>query len=87
MAKREHIALFGGTFDPVHIGHLRSAIEVREALAADELRLLPNHQPPLRGAPGADSRQRLAMVEAAVAPDFWDKTDHGIALTGPECPD
>ncbi|QQD18893.1 nicotinate-nucleotide adenylyltransferase [Spongiibacter nanhainus] len=69
MAKREHIALFGGTFDPVHIGHLRSAIEVREALAADELCLLPNHQPPLRGAPGADSRQRLAMVEAAVAPE------------------
>ncbi|WP_372862709.1 nicotinate-nucleotide adenylyltransferase [Spongiibacter sp.] len=66
-ASRRHIVVFGGTFDPIHNGHLRSAIELRELLVADEVRLMPSHQPPLRGRPGASSAQRLAMVEAAVA--------------------
>jgi nicotinate-nucleotide adenylyltransferase len=61
------LAIFGGTFDPIHHGHLRSAIEIKEALGVDELALLPSHRPPLRGEPGVDSRQRLAMVSAAVA--------------------
>ncbi|MBD2858861.1 nicotinate-nucleotide adenylyltransferase [Spongiibacter sp. KMU-158] len=61
-----HIAIFGGTFDPIHNGHLRSAVEVREELAADELWLLPSNRPPLRDRPTASSEQRLAMVMAAV---------------------
>ena len=50
-----HIVVFGGTFDPIHHGHLRSAIELKELLGADELRLMPSHRPPLRGEPGASS--------------------------------
>lgn len=66
-AKERHsVAIFGGTFDPIHNGHLRSAIEIKEALGVSELRLMPSHRPPLRGAPGAESRQRLAMVNAAI---------------------
>jgi len=61
------LAIFGGTFDPIHHGHLRSAVEIKEQLGVDELALLPSHRPPLRGEPGADSVQRLAMVSAAVA--------------------
>ena len=61
-----HIVVFGGTFDPIHHGHLRSAIELKELLGADELRLMPSHRPPLRGEPGASSQQRLTMVQAAV---------------------
>ena len=61
------LAIFGGTFDPVHIGHLRSAIEVRELLACDELRFIPCHQPPHRGEPSASSAQRLRMLELAIA--------------------
>ncbi|MBQ0760341.1 MAG: nicotinate-nucleotide adenylyltransferase [Zhongshania sp.] len=61
------VAIFGGTFDPVHNGHLRSAIEIKESLGVDELRLMPSHRPPLRDKPGAESRQRLAMVNAAIA--------------------
>lgn len=61
------LAIFGGTFDPVHIGHLRSAIEVRELLACDELRFIPCHQPPHRAEPRASSEQRLRMLELAIA--------------------
>ncbi|MFT3929623.1 MAG: nicotinate-nucleotide adenylyltransferase [Spongiibacteraceae bacterium] len=61
------LAIFGGTFDPVHIGHLRSAIEVRELLACDELRFIPCHQPPHRTQPAASSAQRLRMLELAIA--------------------
>lgn len=61
-----HVVVFGGTFDPIHHGHLRSAIELKELLGADEVRLMPSHRPPLRDRPGASSQQRLAMVEAAV---------------------
>ena len=61
------IAILGGTFDPIHAGHLRAAIEVREALWADELRLIPCALPPHRAQPGASPQQRLAMIEAAIA--------------------
>lgn len=61
------LAIFGGTFDPIHIGHLRSAIEVRELLACDELRFVPCHQPPHRTEPAASSEQRLRMLELAIA--------------------
>lgn len=64
---RKHCLVFGGTFDPIHHGHLRSAIELRELLQADELRLMPSHQPPLRGRPGGTARQRLEMVQLAAA--------------------
>ncbi|MCU1715594.1 nicotinate-nucleotide adenylyltransferase [Pseudomonas sp. 5P_3.1_Bac2] len=65
MAKR--IGLLGGTFDPVHIGHLRSAVEVAQALALDELRLIPSARPPHRSQPQASAAQRLAMAQLAVA--------------------
>lgn len=61
------LAIFGGTFDPIHIGHLRSAIEVREVLACDELRFIPCHRPPHRAEPSANSEQRLRMLELAIA--------------------
>lgn len=60
------LALLGGTFDPVHVGHLRAAIEAREALHAEEVRLLPAAVPPHREQPQATPEQRLAMLEAAI---------------------
>jgi len=60
------IGLFGGTFDPVHHGHLRSALELREALSLTTVRLVPNHRPAHRGATQASSADRLAMLEQAV---------------------
>ena len=60
------IGVLGGTFDPVHIGHLRGAIEVVEALALEELRLVPNFRPPHRESPSVAAEHRLAMVRLAV---------------------
>ena len=61
------IGLFGGTFDPVHNGHLRVALELKQRLALDEMRLLPCHRPPHRATPDRSSSDRLAMLELAVA--------------------
>lgn len=61
------IGLLGGTFDPVHFGHLRPAVEVRAALALDELRLLPCRVSPLRDEPAAPAEARLEMLRLAVA--------------------
>lgn len=61
------IGILGGTFNPPHIGHLIIANEVRYALGLDEVRLMPNAQPPHKMAPGdATALQRLSMTELAV---------------------
>ncbi|MEG0967339.1 MAG: nicotinate-nucleotide adenylyltransferase [Pseudomonas sp.] len=66
MPPARRIGVLGGTFDPVHIGHLRSALEVAEGLALDELRLMPNARPPHRNTPQVSAQDRLAMVRCAV---------------------
>ncbi|QJQ96963.1 MULTISPECIES: nicotinate-nucleotide adenylyltransferase [Halomonadaceae] len=58
--------MFGGTFDPVHLGHLRSALELREALALDRVHMIPSHLPPHRAAPGVSSDERLALLRAGI---------------------
>ena len=45
------VAVLGGTFDPVHYGHLRPAIELLEALGLSQIRLVPGHVPPHRPQP------------------------------------
>lgn len=61
------VAVFGGTFNPVHYGHLRSALELAERLQLDHLRLMPCKEPPHRQAPDCSAEDRAAMVELAVA--------------------
>ena len=60
------IGIYGGTFDPVHVGHLRTALEVSETLGLDELRFIPCQVPPHRPQPGATPLQRRAMLEMAL---------------------
>ncbi len=64
---RPMIGILGGTFDPVHHGHLRLALEMLEGLKLDEVRLVPARQPPHRGVPSASAEDRRAMLEAALA--------------------
>lgn len=59
------IGLLGGTFDPIHNGHLRLAEEMAEALALESVRFLPTGTPPHRDRPRASAADRLAMVELA----------------------
>ncbi|HED17629.1 MAG TPA: nicotinate-nucleotide adenylyltransferase [Gammaproteobacteria bacterium] len=61
------IGLFGGTFDPVHYGHLRPALEIYSALKLDEMRFIPAAQPPHRQTPQASASQRRDMLELALA--------------------
>lgn len=61
------IGLFGGTFDPVHYGHLRAALETKEQLGLDDFRLLPAGTPALRTSTFASAEHRLAMLQLAVA--------------------
>lgn len=63
----EGLAVFGGTFNPVHLGHLRSAIELLEHLPVSQLRFMPCSLPPHREPPGISARQRAAMIELAIA--------------------
>ena len=61
------VAVFGGTFNPVHFGHLRSSLELVETLGLAELRLMPSAVPPHREPPGCSAAHRAAMVALAVA--------------------
>ena len=61
------IGVFGGTFDPIHYGHLRSAFEILQALRFDEVRFIPCGDPPHRGNTVADAGLRYRMVSAAIA--------------------
>lgn len=61
------VGLLGGTFDPIHHGHLRLALECAAAAGCDEMRLVPAHLPPHRVAPVADAARRLRMTHLAAA--------------------
>jgi len=61
------VALFGGSFDPVHRGHINSALELSERLALDELHFLPCHRPVHKAGLQVSAEQRLAMVALAIA--------------------
>lgn len=61
------IGIFGGTFDPVHYGHLRAAMEAREELKLEDFRLLPAGTPPHRSNTQASAADRLAMLRLAVS--------------------
>jgi len=60
------VGILGGTFDPVHFGHLRLAQELAEGLALGEVRIIPAGLPPHRAQPFASPQQRLEMVRLGI---------------------
>jgi nicotinate-nucleotide adenylyltransferase len=55
----------GGTYDPIHYGHLRTALELRERLQLDHIRFIPCNDPPTSKQPLLDAATRLRIVQAA----------------------
>jgi nicotinate-nucleotide adenylyltransferase len=74
----EWMGVFGGTFDPIHYGHLRPAQDVLEQLGLTRIHFIPCYQPVHRGIPQVSSTQRAQMVKLAIAdqPAFvFDSTE------------
>jgi nicotinate-nucleotide adenylyltransferase len=78
------VGLLGGSFDPIHLGHLRAAENAREALALDRVAFVPANVPPHRRTPLTPARDRFAMVALATAgnPGFV-ACDIELAREGP----
>jgi len=78
------IGILGGTFDPIHVGHVQAAIAVKEALSLDRVLLLPSRTPPHRTAePRASVFHRFAMVALAAAECGMMVSDLEVRREGP----
>ncbi|HYF98115.1 MAG TPA: adenylyltransferase/cytidyltransferase family protein, partial [Coxiellaceae bacterium] len=60
------IGILGGTFDPIHKGHIEIARSIQNSFRLSELYLLPSFIPPHRSQPGASATERLAMLDLAI---------------------
>ncbi|BCU78937.1 nicotinate (nicotinamide) nucleotide adenylyltransferase [Luteolibacter sp. LG18] len=84
MSEPRRIAIFGGTFDPVHLGHLHMAERAREEARLDEVRFLPCRISPHKlGSAAASGDDRLEMLRLATAGIPWATVDD-YELNGPE---
>lgn len=69
------IGLLGGTFNPIHFGHLRMAQELADALKLAEVRFIPSANPPHKDAPTVSAQHRAEMVQVAIADNPLFKLD------------
>ena len=80
------IGIFGGTFDPIHYGHLRTALELQQRLELAAVHFVPVANPPHRSAPLNDGELRLRMVEAAIHGDrpteIYAAVNNGVLAFG-----
>jgi nicotinate-nucleotide adenylyltransferase len=85
MTPRPRVGLLGGTFDPVHNGHLAAALAAEEALALDRVRFIPSARPPHRpDSPRASEYHRVEMMRRAIdGRAGWEVSDLELARDGP----
>jgi len=77
------IGILGGSFDPIHYGHLRTALDVQQTLELEEIRLIPLRDPPHRGDLHCNAETRLEMVRTAVADEpLFRVDDREVRRTG-----
>jgi len=80
----KRIGILGGTFDPIHAGHVAIARIAMATLSLAQLFIIPNRTPPHKAAPHASDAQRLAMVQLACAPyPQWQVSDSELRRSGP----
>jgi len=60
------IGIYGGTFDPIHLGHLRTVLDVAEQCRLEQVRFIPSHTPPHRERPYCSEAQRVSLIKAAI---------------------
>jgi len=78
------VLVFGGTFDPVHVGHVAVADQAAQSIHADEVWFMPSRIPPLHEAPVADVNARLALLRAALEPyAHFRVSDDDLLRDGP----
>ena len=84
MTLRPRVGIAGGTYDPIHLGHLAAARAAHEAFALDTVRFIPSARPPHRAdSPRASGYHRLEMVKLAVAETpGWEASDLELAREG-----
>ncbi|WP_042203553.1 nicotinate-nucleotide adenylyltransferase [Paenibacillus camerounensis] len=81
------VGIMGGTFDPLHIGHMLAAEAARDSFSLDEIWFMPSHIPPHKHEAGASGADRLAMVKYAVEGDQsfgildWEIVRGGVSYT------
>lgn len=78
MAVENMIGVYGGTFNPVHYGHLRTALDIQQALGLEQVRLIPCAQPAHREQPDVTAQMRLQMLRLAVG------NETGLVVDGRE---
>jgi nicotinate-nucleotide adenylyltransferase len=84
LTPNDPIGVLGGTFDPIHLAHLRLAEELAETFGLTRVRFIPAAVPPHRGTPSATAQQRLDMVRLAVADNpRFEVDDRELARQGP----
>jgi len=78
------VAIFGGTFDPIHFGHLRLAQELAESIRLEEVRFMPGGTPPHRAVPQVTAGQRLDMARLALGDNpLFKIDDREVRRSGP----